>query len=332
VVTINPAPAVVITNPAAVCAPATVDITAAAVTAGSTPGLTFTYFTDAAGTIALATPNAVAASGTYYIKGTTAAGCSAIQPVVVTINPPPIVSVSSDTNNICKGAAVTLTAVSPGNSITWLNVGTGNSVVVNPLTTTTYTAQATTASGCSDTASVTVIVKPFTITLTANPDPVLAGTTLNLSTSANLPYSVTTWLPSTYFLNQSLLNQTILISDTNSTFTVIGMSTDGCLDTASVTINIGINKKDFYIPNTFTPNGDGRNDIFRAYGSSIKDIDLRVYTQWGGLLFESRDLFKGWDGNFNGNPQPTGVFVYLVRVVFNDNTVITKKGTVNLIR
>ncbi len=72
-----------------------VDLTAAAVTAGSTAGLTYTYFTDAAGTIVLATPNAVATSGTYYIKGTTAAGCSDIQPVVVTINPKPTVVITN---------------------------------------------------------------------------------------------------------------------------------------------------------------------------------------------------------------------------------------------
>src|SRR4030095_11861574 len=79
VVTIDAKPTVVINNPAATCAPGTVDLTAAAVTVGSRAGLTYTYFTDAAGTIALGTPNAVATSGTYYIVGTSAAGWSHIQ-------------------------------------------------------------------------------------------------------------------------------------------------------------------------------------------------------------------------------------------------------------
>ena len=75
-----------------------------------TAGLTYTYFTDAAGTIVLATPNAVAASGTYYIIGTTAAGCaSAAMPVVVTINPAPTVVITNPAA-VCAPATVDLTA------------------------------------------------------------------------------------------------------------------------------------------------------------------------------------------------------------------------------
>ncbi len=114
VVTINPKPVVVTTNPAAVCAPATVDLTLISVTAGSTPGLTYTYFQDAAATITLANPNAIAVSGTYYLKGTSAAGCSDIKPVVVTINALPVATIAYPASPYCATGTATVTQTGQG--------------------------------------------------------------------------------------------------------------------------------------------------------------------------------------------------------------------------
>ncbi|TAL41339.1 MAG: gliding motility-associated C-terminal domain-containing protein, partial [Chitinophagaceae bacterium] len=84
-VTFNVAPVVVISNPPAVCAPAIVDLTAPAITAGSDPGLNYTYWNNASATIPLGNPNAVTTQGTYYIQGSSAGGCITIMPVTVTI-------------------------------------------------------------------------------------------------------------------------------------------------------------------------------------------------------------------------------------------------------
>lgn len=89
---------------------------------------------------------------------------------------------------------------------------------------------------------------------------------------------------------------------------------------------------DVFVPNTFTPNGDGMNDVLKVYSNYIKAVTIRIYNQWGQLIFTGNDNGKGWDGIANGKPQPVGVYVYVVRVIKNDGTVVDKKGTVNLIR
>jgi len=326
-------PSLVITSPSPACTPSTVDLTNPQVTAGSTPGLIFGYYSDPAGTISLSNPSAMAISGTYYLQGSSSSsGCSSlVEPVTVVINTSPGITASSD-SVICKGTGITLSASSPGNSIDWLDIGAGDSIEVMPAATTTYSAIATNASGCTDTAKVTVQVLDFTLNLSANPDPVLAGTTLNLTTSSDSNYQVLSWMPQSYFTDQTATSQSFIVKDSTQEFVVIGKSSQGCLDSAILVVNIDPNTKDFFIPNAFTPNNDGKNDIFKAYGSSIKEIDLRVFNQWGQMLFETNDPGKGWDGTYNGNPQPVGVYIYLVRAVLYGEKIITKRGTLNLIR
>ena len=118
-ITINPLPTVIITNPASVCEPAVVDITDAAIVATSNAGLTYTYWEDAGATIEITQGNAaaIATSGTYYIKGTSATGCFDIQAVNVTINAQVVLSIN-DPVAVCTSATVNLTdpAITLGSS------------------------------------------------------------------------------------------------------------------------------------------------------------------------------------------------------------------------
>jgi gliding motility-associated-like protein len=288
---------------------------------------------DPLGTIPMANPSAVSTSGIYYIKGVTALGCpTVIKPVNVIINAIPILTVTPTTQTICKGNSATLTANSPGNNVEWLDVALAPTVVVTPQNTTTYLAVATNAAGCSDTATALVQIDSFKVSLFANPDPVIAGTNLQLTTSANAGYSILAWLPASLFPIQGATAQSFNVPDTSKGFSVIAVSSGGCLDTANIAVTVNANLKDFFIPNSFTPNNDGRNDIFRIYGSSIKQMDMRIFNQWGELIFETKNVQSGWDGNYNGHPQQTGIYVYLIQVTFSDNSTIIRKGTIDLIR
>jgi gliding motility-associated-like protein len=194
-VTVNPQPVLTITNPAPVCTPAIVDITTAAVTAGSSGGGTLSYWTDAAGTVPLAGPTGIAASGTYYIKSTTAGGCTDIEPVVVTINPLPVSDAGTDVT-ICSGAPAAIgTAATPGYTYNWLpatglsaaNVSNPNITTVNGGATpvvTTYTVTTTATGGCTTTDEVLVTVNPQPVLTITNPPAVCTPNTVDITTAA----------------------------------------------------------------------------------------------------------------------------------------------------
>ena len=93
------------------------------------------------------------------------------------------------------------------------------------------------------------------------------------------------------------------------------------------------NGPNYYVPNAFSPNGDGLNDIFRAIPVGIVSTDwFRVFNRFGQLVFETNQWLKGWDGKFKGKTQPVGTYVWVIKGIDKNGKVIEMKGTVTLMK
>lgn len=89
---------------------------------------------------------------------------------------------------------------------------------------------------------------------------------------------------------------------------------------------------DIFVPNIFSPNDDGQNDILFVRGAEIKEIKFVVYNRWGEKVFESNDIKHGWDGTYKGKKLSTAVFTYYVKTTYYDGKIVKRKGNVTLIR
>jgi len=124
-------------------------------------------------------------------------------------------------------------------------------------------------------------------------------------------------------------------------YKVVVTDNRGCKAEGTVEINVfkySCGESIVYVPNAFSPNGDGENDFLRVRGEEIRYLRLSVYNRWGQLVFESQnpnmtgDITLGWDGIFNGELQEPGVYVYKLEVECSDNRTFNKKGNITLIR
>ena len=117
-------------------------------------------------------------------------------------------------------------------------------------------------------------------------------------------------------------------------YTVVGTDTNGCMASDTVSVSV-IQDHDIWVPNAFTPNGDGNNDVFQIYGNKagIHSIEVKIFDRWGEKVFESENPDFEWDGTYKGVLQNINVFVYEMKIVFNDGHVnALKKGSITLIR
>ena len=105
--------------------------------------------------------------------------------------------------------------------------------------------------------------------------------------------------------------------------------TAGCTDSTKKQIEIALLP---VLPTAFTPNGDGENDVFIIRGGPFLAANFQVYSQWGELIFSTDDANVGWDGTYNGEEAPVGVYTWTFTVVIIGDRTIIKEGDVTLMR
>ena len=185
--------------------------------------------------------------------------------------------------------------------------------------------------------SIHISIDNFEIELNGDkPQPYKGEMVYFTTTSNHTSYDVYRWTPTSLFFTQDLKHVYAKFYD-NALVTVYAASRRGCEDTASFQIDVQDIDHTVSIPTGFTPNADGRNDIFRPLPASKGGYTIkyfRIYNRWGMEVYHSMAARQneGWDGTFKGAPQPGGVYNYLLMVEFDDGEKREMKGDVTLVR
>jgi hypothetical protein len=360
VVVFYPTPILIITNPAPVCSPNTVNITAASVTAGSSlTDATLSYWMDAAATIPLATPTAVAVSGTYYIKALTSDNCQDIKPVVVVINPllPVSVSIAASANPVCTGTSVTFTATPTNGGTTpayqWklngANVGTNSATYTLPapvngnVITCVLTSNATCPSGNPATSNaITMVVAAASPTFSTQPtsSTICVGNNtsfISVATGNGVTYQ---WQVNPGTGWTAVTNGGVYSGATTGTLTITGallsmstyqyrcLATDACGNKTSNVVTLTVNALDVI---TLT-SAAGTDAQTVCINHAITNITYSTTGATGASFIGLPTGVGGaWASNvvtISGTPTVSGVFTYTITLIGGCPT--TKTGTITV--
>lgn len=265
--------------------------------------------------------------------------CIATARFIITVNPvvTPTFGFGSSLA-ICTGAAAPILPTTSDNGIT----GTWNPSVVSNQSSAAYTFTPNAGQCATGAITLTVTVTPVA-TVDFEPD-----TTVN--DGSPIPNHNLTGSPAGVSFNWSNSNPAIGLSSSGSgsvpafiatnkssapisgTITITPML-NGCAGTpGSYVIKVIPLDKEVFVPNVFSPNGDGKNDILYVYSNYIKTMEMRIFNQWGQQVELITDPKKGWNGSYKGSPQPVGVYVYILKAVLTDGRSIQLKGNITLLR
>lgn len=287
----------------------------------------------------VANPVALPSTTTTYTVTATLGVCNQTASVAVPVLPAPVATAgASDT--ICPGKSVQLQG-SGGTQYQWspatyLNDSTSaDPTVEEPASTVAYHLTVTGANGCSsiNPAGTTVVVTLPPKVFAGDDTSVVIGQPIQLNavdvdSSGFTSYA---WSPAQGLSDANIADPTTVVT-ADITYTVVATTASGCSATGTIAIGT-VTTAEIIVPNAFTPNNDGHNDILKVTTFGIQSLKyFRVYNRWGQLVFNSSNEGVGWNGSIGGQPAPTGAYVWMAAGVDYHGRPVERQGTVLLIR
>ncbi len=189
--------------------------------------------------------------------------------------------------------------------------------------------------GCTSTAGFYIGVSDYVPPLDVYADDqhiyIGQSTTLHATDNSNYYYL---WKPLESLTSAGSANP-VASPDETTLYEIYVIDQFGCTNVDTITIFVTdfiCDEPYIYVPNAFSPNGDGKNDILYVYSNIIDELYFAIYDRWGEIMFETTDINSGWDGIYKGEPVDPAVFVYYMEAKCLDKKTFVKKGNITLIR
>ena len=186
--------------------------------------------------------------------------------------------------------------------------------------------------GCTNSDSVYIKVQQEP-NVTVSPDTtIIIGETAYLWASSNQNNMSYTWLPNIAITCLDCKEPDVMPLQTTE-YSVYYEDSSGCFAENLYVLVTVLEEYTLDVPNAFTPNGDGVNDIVYVRGWGVKELlEFKIFNRWGQQVFITDDLKQGWDGTYKGIKQNMDTYAYYVKVKLWNNQEMEKQGTINLLR
>ena len=322
-----------------------------------TAGYTYAWYSAASGGTALATGSSyttplLSSNQTYYAEAISSDGCISPTrtPVQVIVNPPTAAPSVTSPVDICPGTSASLQVQNPQTGFTyqWYNnpggtlLATGTTYNTNVLNTaTTFYVTASSGPGCESAATAAIV--NIWAQLSSPSVRVLDSNLTTVTFTWNAVAGATGYLVSLDGINYAAPSSgatgtTHIVTGLNPSQTVtlyvMATQTPACRNSLAgiASGRTWTYMSDVYVPTAFTPNNDGRNDILKVIGTTVKKLNFSIYNRWGERVFATTDIQRGWNGTYKGVLQASGTFVFYLDAELIDGSRRVKKGSIMLIR